>query len=240
MLVKTKAIVLHTLKYSDNSVIVHFYTEEHGRIACMVSGVYSKKGKFKNSYFQPLNQLVIDYYFKLNRGLQNLKEVSGIQFLNHDQYYIERSSMAIFIAEVLYKLMREEEANQTLFQFLSSAIEILNISNDIKNMHLLFLMHLTRYAGIMPENNFSENCPYFNIPEGKFNANDKKIGNVGIYESKCINQLFNYTFSTVHELKISGRTRNNLLAYLLRYYKQHIDVMEDIKSLDILHEVFSS
>ena len=60
-LIKTKAIVLSSLKYSDTSLIVRCFTLEDGLKSYLLKGVLSaKKGKIKAAYFQPLTQLNIE------------------------------------------------------------------------------------------------------------------------------------------------------------------------------------
>ena len=51
MLVETKAIVLHSIKYNDSSLIAHCYTETLGIQSFMLKGILSaKKGKYASSF----------------------------------------------------------------------------------------------------------------------------------------------------------------------------------------------
>ena len=60
MLVRTKAIVLHTLKYSDSSLIAHCYTQLVGKQSFILKGILTaKKGAIRKSQFQVLTQLEI-------------------------------------------------------------------------------------------------------------------------------------------------------------------------------------
>ena len=79
MLVKTKAIVLHTLKYSDSSLIANCYTQEQGKQSFILKGILTaKKGMIRKSQFQVLTQLEILFDYKNNGKLQFLKEVKVI------------------------------------------------------------------------------------------------------------------------------------------------------------------
>lgn len=87
MLEKTRAIVLHSLKYGDTRFIVDVLTETHGRLTFLVPLSKSAKGKMKRQYFQPLTLLEVQFDFRANQDFQRLKNVSvsypygGIPFL---------------------------------------------------------------------------------------------------------------------------------------------------------------
>ena len=74
MLVKTKAIVLHSFKYSDSRLIVDLFTRESGRMAIAVTISSSRKGKFTKMLFQPLTLLDIEVDIRQNAQLQKIKD----------------------------------------------------------------------------------------------------------------------------------------------------------------------
>ena len=68
MLVKTKAIVLSSLKYQEKSLIVKCFTESDGLKSYFVPSAYSnKKANQKIAYFQPLTIIEIEANHK-NKG----------------------------------------------------------------------------------------------------------------------------------------------------------------------------
>ena len=83
MFVQTKALVLHSLKYNDSSLIVHCYTQEVGRQSFLVKGVLSsRKGRFRKALFQPLMLLDLSFQMKKKGGLNFLKDVKGVHPYN--------------------------------------------------------------------------------------------------------------------------------------------------------------
>lgn len=151
MLIKTKAILLHHVRYSDNSLIAQFYTKEYGRLSVMVKGISSKKGSAKFNYFQPLNIFNTEIYHYDNRELNNLKEMSLAYIPKMISGDIRRTSVALFISEVLYNVIREEDVNVMLYDFIESSIITLDsMTAGLSNFHLWFLVAFTDYAGIGP------------------------------------------------------------------------------------------
>ena len=69
MLYKTRGIVIHTIKYSDTSVIAKIYTEKFGLRSYLIRGVRSKKAKIRAAQLQHLNLLNLVVYEKGNDHL---------------------------------------------------------------------------------------------------------------------------------------------------------------------------
>ena len=118
MLSSTKGIVIHHFKYSEKSVIAKIYTKKYGLQSYILNGVRNKKSKNKAAYLQPLSLVEIDANHKDNKGLQRVKTIEFEIPFNSIPFEIGKSSIAFFIAEILYKSIKEEEANIPLFEFL--------------------------------------------------------------------------------------------------------------------------
>ena len=151
MLSKSPAIVLHQIKYTDTGVIVQAFTRNFGRISFLVKGIRSKKsGKFA-VHLQPLTILDVELYYREARSIQSLKEYSVSFSPAGIQTDISKSSMAIFLGEVLTNVLREESPQAELFDFLSDAIRYLDSrKKGFANFHIAFLCALSGYLGFSP------------------------------------------------------------------------------------------
>lgn len=232
MLTKTRAIVLHHIKYGDSGLIVTLYTEKQGRIACMVNGVRSKKGKFPATFFQPLSLLEIDFYFRQNRELQHLKEVSCPLHYGSIPFTISKSAIALFLAEVLYLTLREEEGNAPLFSFLFHSFQWLDAKDTgCSNFHLWFMLHFSRYLGILPAHQ--------DVIEVDSVASEMQVFYAMPAEAvKALSILMANPQGPPEELQITHTARNLLLERIIRYYALHLDGFSRLKSVSVLQEVF--
>ncbi len=239
MLHKTKGIVLNQIKYSESSIIANIYTEAFGRQSYIISGVRGKKGVNKINYFQPLSLLDLDVYHKPKNQVQRIKESKPSIHLSDIPYNLYKSTIALFIVEILYKSLKEEEKNSSLFNYIYNSILILDkMQNSINNFHLIFLVNLCKHLGFSPNTNFSDQRNIFDITEGEFISNtpihsfyiDK---NLSIFFNKILNSDF-----TSNDIKITNSTRQQLLDKIIEYYKYHLISLKEIKSLPILKEVF--
>jgi DNA repair protein RecO (recombination protein O) len=241
MIQKSKAVALHTVKYGDSSLIAYVYSQEHGRLTLMVHSAYGKhKSAGKAVFFQPLNILNLVYYHKSNQTLSKLKEVSTeINFSNIPFDPVKRA-IAMFIGEVVYRTIREEEANPVMFSFLEHSIQLLDVmEHGISNFHLIFLAQLTRHLGFYPGNSWNESLPYFDYKNGLFVIAEPIHPLFFNKErSKLLGTVFTTPFHEAESLQLNHKTRAQLIDNLLAFYQVHIESVSGIKSLPILSQVF--
>ena len=239
-LLKTRGIVLHHIKYGDSSIIATIYTELCGRQAFIVNGIHSKKSRFRQSAFQPLSLLNMEIYNKPNRDLQRIKELEILVPFSNIPQSMKKTSLCLFIAELLYRTLYEESGNSSLFIFLFKSIELLEEDdNGIENFHLLFLVKYSRFLGILPETKKLPSYIYFNMTDGHFTDSIPFHENYMDNEySQILVKLLEAGFEDMSELLISSEQRQVMLDKLIEYYYYHIDKMSEIKSHQILREVF--
>ena len=118
MLVKTKAIVLSTLKFQEKSLIVKCFTESDGLKSYFVQNAYSnKKANQKIAYFQPLTMIEIEANHKNKGTLEHFKEIRLAHSYHSINTDIFKSTIVIFLSEILHHAIKEEEKNEQLFSF---------------------------------------------------------------------------------------------------------------------------
>lgn len=239
MLVTTKAILLHHIRYSDNSLIARFYTRDHGRLSVMVKGVSSKKGRVRFNYFQPLNTFNLEIYYRASRELHNLREMNLIHVPRKIPGDIFRSSIALFISEILDDIIREEEADKLLFDFIeSSAVALDELTSGVSNFHLWFLVALSDYVGIGPEYTPMEHC-YFDLQNGMFTPGQPMHPDyLGPAGATILNRLIMMSVEEIGSLKLTGEERTALLSRLTDYYSYHLPGIRQIRSLQVLKDIF--
>lgn len=242
MLEKTKAIVLHTTRYGESSLIVQCLTEKWGRQSFLMKGVRKSRKNNRSNLFQPLFLLDLDVYYKSNRDLQWIKEVSMILPMNSLQQDMTKRTQALFLTEVLSKTLQEEEQNIELFQFLEASIEYFEaLEKALASFHLLFLFQFAKYLGFRPQSNYSEHRKYFDLNLGSFTENSNSTdllreAELGSYWNTC----FTNSYEEIDKAIINQEGRNIFLDSLLAFYHFHIDNLREIKSVEILRTVFNS
>ncbi len=238
MLHTTKGIVFHTSAYADTSVIAKVYTEKFGLQSYLVNSVRSSKAKNKSGFFQPLTILDLVVYHKPDKGLQRISDISFAHHLHSIPFDTLKSAQAIFITEVLYRSIREEESNQNLFLFLENSILKFDAAQDeFVNFHIYFLLQLTTYLGFRPIDNFYAQHPYFDLQDGVFISmapihRNYLDGDATALFAMCMQSAFNN-----QSFALNYRQRDEMLQSLLIYYSLHLPAGFKVQSYDVLREL---
>ncbi len=241
MLHKLTAIILHTKKYRESSLLVYAYTNAFGRQTYIVNGVRSEKNKAGMALFQPLTLLDAVASHNPKSDIQRLGEYRLLTPLQTIPFTVTKNALALFMGETLYRTIREHEPNAALFDFLYDAILALdNMQDGVANFHLYFLVHLSRYLGYAPGNDYFEETPYFDVPAGEFTplrpAHDLFFD---AQQTQLFATLLAATPDTLPAVALNRATRNKFVDNILRFFNYHFDTPVSIRSAAILQEIFS-
>jgi DNA repair protein RecO (recombination protein O) len=188
-----------------------------------VNGVRSKTAKNKIALYQPLTLLNLVAYHRENANIERIKEISCFhpyQTLTAD---IKKSTMAMFITELINKTVKDESHTHDMFEFLSdSLIAIDLLETGYENAHLIFMIKLSRYLGF--------GVQYVNeVVGGKFT--DEETEN-------ALKELVKADFN--EPVMLTHAQRRNVLDLLLRFYADHIENLGEIRSVQVLRDVLGN
>jgi DNA repair protein RecO (recombination protein O) len=241
MIEKTRGIVLHQIKYSDSGIVAWLYTRKFGRQSFMVRGLRNRKSGKHNVFFQPMSVLDLVIYFKETRGMQTLKEFS-VSYIPSDIWFnVKKSSVAIFLGEVLASVLKEETPNEDLFDFLERSVIYFDRCNEgYANFHIAFLAGLSSYLGFEPGPRSSGAGRYFDMLNGVFVSSPPDHGNYANEEiSEILAAFFSSSYENINRIVLTGSLRNEVLETFVKYYSIHLPGLKRVKSLEVLKEVFS-
>jgi DNA repair protein RecO (recombination protein O) len=218
---KTKGVVFRYVKFGESSIIVTIFTELFGLQSYIVNGVRGKSSRHaKIALFQPLTLLDLVVYHKESGAVTRIKEAKCYHPYLSLATDVRRSAIALFMNEVMNKAVKEQSHAQPIFDFISASLIHLDSSEHIENMHLDFLVGLSKCLGFGPHR-----------------ADEIAIGQLITDEEKTtLEQLL---AEDMHPHRITYLKRQNLLSVLLRFYALHIDHFGEMKSVAVLREVFS-
>lgn len=221
MIFKTRGIVFRFTKFQETSIIVTIFTEQFGLQSYIVNGVRSKSSKNKIALYQPLTLLNLVVYHRENANIERIKEISCLHPYRTLATDVRKSTLAIFINELLNKTVKEESHVEDIFEFLCDSLIILDqLETGYENFHLIFMLKLARYLGFGVQN-INE------IIGGKIV--DKETENI-------LAELLRAEYDS--PLKISNMQRRIVLDLLVKFYHEHMEQLGEIRSLQVLREVF--
>ncbi len=163
-----------------------------------------------------------------------MKEASINISLNSIHNSISKTTITLFLSEVLKSVLQEEGGeNKNLYNYLETMTLWLDNNSYNSNFHIKFLIELTRYIGFYP-NMSNDNCKCFDLLNGCFtNDNNSKYilsGKKLIY----FKEILGMNFDQIKLLKWNTSIRNSLLNEIISYYSLHLQRFKTPKSLSVL------
>ncbi len=239
---KARGIVLHTIKYGDSGLVAWILTDVGGRLSYMVQGVRSSRGHGNRAaLLQPMFLVEFEGMESRRAEMHRFRELRSAVTLGSLPFDIRKSTVALFMAETLYRLVREVEANSPLFDFVWNAVcelDGLSSAAGVANFHLWFMAGLSRHLGFSPGNEWAAGW-WFDIREGLFTPIEPRHGAIFSRENAAVlGHLMTASACEAAELPLNRTRRVEFLNAMLAYFGYHLDAVRDIRSVDILREVF--
>ena len=207
MLLTTDAIVLSLQPHSDKAHVLHAYTRAGGRVNYMVYGLGRKNAIGK---YMPLSLIQITADHPVS-GLPTLREASTLTAQrSYSTCDPHKQAISLFIAEVLYHVLRHPMTDEPMFDFLAQAIQSLDTTNEPQNFHLQFLVDFAAKLGF---------------------AIDPADPSNPLISNPLISNPLILSPETRQE-------RQKQLRALCSYFEEHVETWQTPKSLDVLIEVF--
>ncbi len=236
MLVKTEGIVLSRFDYSDTSIIVKIYTRHYGLQTLMIRGAHRKKSTQKASLFQPLSLLEIVFYHKENQEIKTPKEIRLAHAYQSLQSQFLKASIAVFLAEILGKAIRETFPDERKYEFIKNSLMHLDLQEDgVVNFHLSFLLKLSNYLGFSITEDETEKF-YSDIQKDVLTNNSNQPAKN--FDKNQLQKLLKQGYTILSEIKLNNFERRTLLKLILNYYRLHVENFGEVKSLEVFQQIF--
>ena len=241
MLTRTRAIILSNRKHKENAAILQLYTEEYGRCSYILYGVQSKRNGKRQAFLQPFSTVVVEGEFQPKREFQQIKEIRSDYPHTNLLFDPYKNTIALFLSEVLLRVLRTNEKDKPLFLFLHQSIRYLDLAEKgIANFHITFLIRLTQFLGFFPAlENDRFDRHYYDLKQAVFTSAKPFHKHYLIpQEAAFLPQLTRISYNNMHQFRFSRRERIELLEKILSYYKIHLQEFGEIRAISVLKEVF--
>ncbi|HTN05671.1 DNA repair protein RecO [Agriterribacter sp.] len=240
----TKGIVLRTVSYGETSVIALLYTELFGLQSYIVNGLRTaKKSSVKNNLFQASAILEMEVYHNELKSLQRIKGAKWHFLYQHIFFNIPKSAVALFMTELLQKVIRQPEHNPHLYSFIEDAYMQLDKADTkvTAGYPLFFALHLTSFLGFNIRDTYTSQKKILDLREGEF-VKELPMHPYYIEErnSAMVSQLLKVMHPyELHNIDLPLTVRRELLEHILQFYALHIQDFGVLKSLPVLQEVLA-
>ena len=213
-------ILLHSTKYGERSLVLHTLSREYGRCAFFLRSVAGGKagnGRIAN-LISPLN--ILEATISNSRGgmptVSNPVTSLPLPGLRNNPY---KSSISIYLAELLFRAIKEGGNEPGLYDWCEQKILLLNaLQDNFSNFHLMFTLELSAALGFRPEYRDIENF---------IEADYRHIAR----------ELLRMPLSEALILPMNGTVRSSLLESFIRYIELHLEYPLNIRSIAVLKEL---
>lgn len=240
MIQSTTGILLNNIKHSDSSAVLHIFTREFGRKAYFIRGLTKKKNSPRSLLF-PMSILELQVTDRENKSIQQVRDVGIHRSTSQLIADPMKASVALFLNEIVHKSIEQDYQNEMLYDFLESAIQILDVTDEVKNFHIWFLLELSKHFGFYPMKSSvaTPKNKQFDIESGTFVTD--QIFSGPYLEGDTSDLLWNILgmdFAQLSSYNMHPELRKKILNGLVDYYIAHVPNLTHVASLDVLETVF--
>lgn len=237
MLEHRKGIICRTTKYGESSVIADIYSSEVGMRAYIIGGVRSKSKK-QSSIMQVMN--IVDYVAydtkDGKKGLSRIKEIKYDYIYRGIPFDIVKSSMGLFLIEIVHKSLKISDHNRDIFGFVMTRFKQLdNAQESLAHFHIRFLIEFCEHLGFAIADEYSEQRHYFDLRAGAFS--DRWRESQYMMETDLSQALHQYIKGEIPVMTKSQR--KELLSKLVDFYRYHISDFGEVRSLEVLFSLYA-
>ena len=230
-----QAIILKIIPYSDTQRIVHLYSKERGYLS-MISPAFVFKRKDNPLHLLQITE--ITYFENPKSDLHKLKSATPLINLPNLYFDIFKMNILLLWGEVLSLILRNEGKNEALFEYLLRSVEYLNAAEgDAGNFNLFFLYRLAAPLGFRIDAATWQPGAVFNARDGKFYLPTETAAAIsGPNTARIIHRLCTCPVEEVKAIPLNRAARNILIDIILAFYRIHLNIDFNVKSIRVLRE----
>jgi DNA repair protein RecO (recombination protein O) len=220
---------------------VHVLTENFGRTAYLVPKSGRKNAKTGNACFHALSIVDMEVEHLPLRDIHRIKEVKPNVALANILFNPVKSAISLFLTELVGKVVKDVQPNPPLFDYIYHSVCVLELlEKGIANFHLVFMFRLSRYLGFLPDTSGYSDGAYFDLQNGVFTQHKPQHPYfLNPDDSVAFNLLWRMNYENMHLFRLSHQERNEIVRRMLEYYRLHLADLPELKSLDVLQQVFA-
>ncbi len=240
---RLRGIVLRTVKYGDSSIIVDMLTDGRGRMSVMTrrtSRPTAEGSRIPPSQLMPLSLLEFDCNIHGQGHMPHPHAITCYHTYTSLQSQPVKTTLALFIAEFLSYALKEETGNQLLYQYLEQSFKWLDTAEHrFANFHLVLLIRLTRFIGIMPNIQRTGKNLYFDLINSEYSTTQPLHPHyLNPDETRRLPYMLHMNYDNMHLYALSRHQRRRCLEIINEYYRLHLPGFRELQSIEILSEIF--
>ncbi|MCX7610954.1 MAG: DNA repair protein RecO [Ignavibacterium sp.] len=243
-IIKTEAIVLRKINYSESSLIVSLFTKSNGKISAILKGGRRPNSKL-SSVVDLLNHIQVIIYKKESRDIQVISSADLYSYFPNIKSDFTKTTYAYAVCELVNDVYMEGEVNELMFNGLVRILNLMN--NKEENSAILFIKF---FIFFLKEIGYELNLELCKICSKELSIELKPVpfGNEGFICLSCQSEhkiqkmneseLFNFLSCLKNRKKlnyVNDKLIESAIKFLLNYLRNHLENFKGLQSLEINH-----
>lgn len=245
-------ISLRRVRYDDRRSILTAWSAEAGRVSLIIPDGAGREAARRRALTQPLALFEGQVDQRPGREILSMRDLRPSAIMAGLAADPAKTLVALFVAEVLERALRESAPDDILWRYLTAAITALDTmppGPGVANFPPVFLYHLAACLGIAPDAGawrpglaFDLAAARFAYAPGPLAATQGRTlagGNILTpQQAAWIPRLARLTLRGARLLPIPRPLRREMLDIILRYYTLHHTPLDNLRSLPVLTQIF--
>lgn len=235
-------VALRTIKYDDRRSIVTTWSDALGRISLIVPAGSSREARRRRALMMPLSVFEGEVDVRPGRELLSIRDVRPVHVSLSTAADPAKAVVAMFLSEVLERLLRPSQPDEELTAFLHESIEALDSMGTavgVANFPVVFLYRLTHFLGITPDEGTWHEGRVLDLLDGVYRAGAPVHGRyLDAAESRVAAMLARLDYVNSARLRLPRTVRRTMLERLLSYYTLHHVSLQSLRSTHVVTEIF--
>jgi DNA repair protein RecO (recombination protein O) len=233
------AIILKSAPFTENQRILRLFSAERGFLSLITPDTLHKRQG--STAVQCMQIVEVEYTENTRGGIHKLKSIRPECNTNAIYLDIFKMNIALLWGEVLCLILRHEERNEPLYDYLRQSVEYLSAAGeDAANFNLFFLYRLCGLLGFRIETSTYRPGYLFDPGAGRFCPPPAPSGAlVGPRAARTIYQLCNDPLLSIRQIPLNREGRGMLLDVVLLFLGYHLNLDFNTKSIRVIREIFA-
>lgn len=234
-------ITLRLIRHSDRQSILTAFSRERGRISLAVAAGGGRSAARMQALAMPLSLLHCSVLIRPGREIFTLRSAMPAQALPSIHSHPVKQLSAMFLAEVLTAVLRDNQGENRLYDFIEGAIRLLDSTDSpraVANFHIWFLYRLAALLGIEPDTSSYRHGSLLDLRDGLWRTSMPLHGQaLDGADSAAAWMASRITAGNMDRFAYTRAERNRLLDGILSYYSIHLTDLTRLRSLSILRDM---
>ena len=220
---KERGIIVRSFKYGESSLILDILTEEFGLKSFIIQSVRKQKSRTSPSSVQLMASVDIDYYYKEDSELFQLKEIKNNVLWLSLYSDMRKMSMGMYMAELTKKIINKYENHSDVYELFFHVLNKLDNSETSWSIHLWYTIQLKLLSGFSLLQKELAGELYYDIRSGEIVGLKPFHG--FFFDGAMMNllkELEDMALEQVDSIIIPKNIKSELLENLIEYFKVHV------------------